>query len=120
MTFETQEQRTISVCADCAYFNAYGTLDDWTMADNPNAAVEHAAKIDGIWPDGTEFTSGCGRECPEHGIEAHGGDEEAYEEAYEEDGTDEWFSWSPCDECGSVLGGAREHATAWIPVPLPS
>jgi hypothetical protein len=25
-----------------------------------------------------------------------------------DDGT--WFSWSPCDGCGSTLGGAREKA----------
>jgi len=103
----------ISVCIDCSYFNEYSKLDDQTMDANPNAGTEHAAKIDAIWPEGTEFTSGCGSDCPEHGIEAYDGSEAAYEAALDERDTDTWFSWSACDECGSTLGGTREHATVF-------
>ena len=37
--------------------------------------------------------------------------------------SDDWFSTSPCDGCGSPLGGTRHHATAWVaadpPPPAP-
>ncbi len=36
-----------------------------------------------------------------------GGDRECADEPF--------FSWSPCDCCGSSLGGDREHATGWNP-----
>lgn len=26
---------------------------------------------------------------------------------------EDWFSWSPCEVCGSRLGGSRNHAAAW-------
>ncbi len=25
-------------------------------------------------------------------------------------GDDEWFSWAPCDACGTLLGGSRHEA----------
>lgn len=109
------ESTIIAVCNDCVYFNAYGRLDDQTMDANPKAGVEHADRIAAIWPTGTEFTSGCGRDCPDHGIAAHDGDEESYEDS-QDNGPEGWFSWSPCEECDSPLGGTREHATAWVPV----
>ena len=117
MAFENQEPTIISICTDCVYFNSYGRLDDQTMDANPGASAEHETRIDSRWPEGTEFTSGCGRDCLDHGIAAYDGDVEAYGEAYYGGDTNElWFSWSPCDECHSPLGGHREHATAWVPV----
>lgn len=135
MAFEFQESAIISICIDCAYFNAYDRLDDQTMEADPKAAEKHRAKIAAAgWRYGTEFTPGCGRDCEEHGFTAvtadfphiddwrnanPGATEEDYNDAleaeYEESQgeTDEWFSWSSCDECGSTLGGTREHATAW-------
>lgn len=115
MAFENQEPSIISICNDCIYFNAYGRLDDQTMDANPKAGAEHADRIAAIWPAGTEFTSGCGRDCEEHGIAAYDGNEDAYEWR-DDDGPEGWFSWSECEECGSPLGGTREHATAWVPV----
>lgn len=105
----------ISVCTDCVYFNAYGRLDDETMSRDSLAADRHKAKIAAApagWSWGTQFTPGCGRDCEEHGLAAHGGDEEAYE-ADAEAGPETWFSWSPCEQCGYPLGGTREHATAF-------
>lgn len=134
MAFELQEPTVIAICIDCVYFNAYGRLDDQSMAADKHAADRHRAKIATMkWPWGTEFTPGCGRDCDEHGIaaldfpdledwqEENGGTPEDYEEAREdawrdkwEDGDPEpWFSSSPCGQCGSHLGGDREHATAW-------
>lgn len=136
MAFEFQESTIISICVDCAYFNAYGRLDDQTMTNDPNAAYKHRARIAAEnWPWGTEFTPECGRECPVHGflavnadfphvedwLNSHPGETETdYNAAMEDnyttarDGdTDTWFSWSSCDQCGSPLGGDREHATAW-------
>lgn len=113
MAFELQDSTTLSVCVDCVYFNAYGRLDDTTMANDPNAAEKHKAKIAAAgWPYGTDFTPGCGRECPDHGIPAYDSEQE-WEDAQESDEPEPWFSWSSCDQCGSTLGGDREHATAW-------
>ncbi len=138
MAFENSEPVTIIVCVDCVYFNEYGRLDDTTMAawraeplrdeyhdavmeatimgtaKHHDAATEHAAKIAAIWSAGTEFTSGCGLDCEDHGLAAFGGDEDA-REAAQDNGPDTWFSWSACEQCDSPLGGTREHATAWIP-----
>lgn len=111
----TEIGHIITICNDCAYFNEYGRLDDMTMDENPQAGIQHAARIAAIWPAGTKFASGCGRDCEEHGIAAYDGDERAYETALGERDTDTWFSWSECEECGSTPGGTREHATAWMP-----
>jgi hypothetical protein len=113
MAFELMESSVISICMDCVYFNEFGRLDDQTLINDRHATDKHRSNIAmERWPWGTEFTSGCGRECPEHGIDAYGGDEEAYETARDGD-TDVWFSSSGCDQCGSPLGGDREHATAF-------
>jgi hypothetical protein len=39
--------------------------------------------------------------------------EDEYDARSSQDMPEPWFSWSACDECGSNLGGDREHATAW-------
>jgi len=111
--FDYIEPATIAVCADCVYFNAYGRLDDTTMALDPDAAVKHSAAISRAgWPWGTEFTPGCGQDCPDHGIPAYDSKEE-WEASQELAEPEPWFSWSACDQCGSTLCGDREHATAW-------
>lgn len=112
------ESQVISVCADCVYFNAYGRLDDTTMDVNPNAAEQHRVHIAAqSWPYGTEFTSGCGRDCPDTDPNGTGGcnDYQFIDGELEPDDNAEpepWFSWSACEQCGSPLGGDREHATA--------
>ena len=106
MAFEGTEPNTISICVDCVYFLAYGRLDDTTMEENPNAGTEHAAKIHLRWGE-FEITPGCGSTCEEHGSVDDRDDDEP----------EPWFSWSPCEGCGSSLGGYREHATAWVPTP---
>jgi hypothetical protein len=92
------EPHTISVCVDCVYFNEYRCLDDTTMRINPDAAVQHAAHIAIKWAFGTTFTSGCANESCED---------------CRSENPEPWFSWAECEECGSPLGGDREHATAW-------
>lgn len=105
MAFENMEPCTIDVCTDCVYFLEYGRLDDRTMDENPGADVLHAAKIEAIWGRATEFTSGCGSDCKDHG---------PVEDRNEDYGPDTWFSSSRCEMCGSGLGGERQHATAWV------
>lgn len=90
---------TLSVCVDCAYFIAYGRLDDQTMIENPNAGTEHAEKVRAIWGD-ADITPG---RMLEEG-----------EEVDDDAETEVWFSWSECEMCGSTLGGDREYATAWV------
>ena len=102
MAFEGTEPATISICADCVYFLAYGRLDGQTMDDNPGADVVHAAKMQAQWGD-TEITPGCDSTCTKHG---------AVDDRY--DDPKPWFSWSSCDGCGTTLGGDREYATAWL------
>lgn len=114
MAFEYMNGTVISICADCVYFNAYGRLDDTTMTADPDAADKHRAKIAAAgWPWGAEFTPGCGRECEEHGMTAVPEDWDDDGDCLREEDPEPWFSWSSCDECGSTLGGDREHATAW-------
>jgi hypothetical protein len=112
MAFEFQVPDTISVCADCVHFNAFGRLDDEAVRQYPHATELHKAMIAAKWPWGTGFTAGCGRDCPEHGVAAYE-TEEAYEESKDGDVPEPWFSWSACEQCGSELGGNRKHATAW-------
>ena len=100
MAFENTEPVILSACTDCVYFNEYGQLDDMTVMDNPGATREHIARIaEMAWPHGTEFVNGGGRE-------------------YE--GEEPWFSWTPCEQCGSHLGGDREYVTAFVPVDAPT
>jgi len=38
-----------------------------------------------------------------------------YDEETGEGYMEPWFSWSPCDCCGSTLGGDREECAGWNP-----
>lgn len=91
---------TLWICVDC-YYARHGIADelDYTPDREPlnlisadaelsagMMAEEHACGYTGA--DGTEHWQEC--EC-EH----------------------DTFSWSPCDGCGSTLGGAREALTIW-------
>lgn len=98
-----QVPRGLEICIDCVSLLANGEVFD---SEGNNIATEHAAAIEREWPD-TEITLGrmhteeCLRfsDCCEH---TDGPEPEP------------WFSWSPCEACGSTLGGDREYATAWI------
>jgi len=81
---------TLHVCVDCLMLLANGEVFD---AHGDDITAQHAAKIDAIWGD-TELTLG-------------------HVDAEEESDAEPWFSWQPCDGCGSTLGGDREYATAW-------
>jgi hypothetical protein len=113
VTFEFQVPQVISVCSDCVYFNEYGRLDDEAMARSPHAAELHRARIAATdCPWGTVFTPGCGRDCHAHGTAAYE-TEAAYEAARDAGDPEPWFSEYPCEQCGNLAAGNREHATAW-------
>lgn len=120
MAYELMDSTVISVCVDCVYFNAYGRLDDMTMGRDRQATDKHRAMIaEAGWPWGTEFTSGCGQGCPDRESDGTGGcsgyfiDPDGDLQPDDNAEPEPWFSWSACDQCGSPLGGDREHATAW-------
>ena len=77
-----------------------------TMSAYARAVAEHAAGI-------FHLNAGAAASCPEclkaHGIEDTG-DIEAMQEQMIDEGN---FSWSPCDCCGSRLGGDRYAAHGW-------
>lgn len=85
MTTRT-ERIELDICVDCLSLMANGTTGDYPGAPDDAA---HAAEIEARW-SGTEITLNCDEDC------------------------EGWFSWSQCDGCGSVLGGERHPAVAWI------
>ena len=90
----TSETYTLDVCVDCVQLIANGEVID---AEGEDIAGEHAERMEQQWPD-AHLTLGA-TDC-EHCPDEHGQDCEP------------WFAWSPCDGCGSTLGGNRSHATA--------
>ncbi len=96
-----REPARISICTDCLMLLANGEVFDSEGNDISDA---HAMEIQREWPN-TEITLGRLREDDET--------EEEYEESQEAE-NEGWFSWSPCEGCGSHLGGTRYYATAWI------
>jgi hypothetical protein len=66
----------IEICVDCLTYLANGEVFD---ANGEDIAVNHAAKITGVWGDN---------------FPTLGGD-------------DAGFSWQSCDGCGTRLGGDR-------------
>jgi hypothetical protein len=72
----------LSVCEDCLSLIANGTISDDL---DPTADEAHAARMDALWP-GEDVETVCPEDC------------------------DGWFSWAPCDGCGSTLGGTRHPA----------
>lgn len=93
---DTSNTVDLSVCVDCLFLLANGEVQD---GEGNDITQEHAHKVRMLWSD-TEITLGsleC-RYCPT-----------------EENGDCEsWFSYLPCNCCGSSLGGDRSHATAWV------
>ena len=91
----TTARGTIWVCVDC-YFAHHGIpLDDSEPDVTPWA----------LWDDSTaEFTAGM--EASLHGDSDCDPDGECECEQLT-------FAWSPCEGCGSTLGGAREAMTWW-------
>jgi hypothetical protein len=90
----TLEPTTLAVCADCVSYLANGEVEDGM---GHFITAEHAAKMHAVW--GESFDISLGRLSDP-------GEEEREE-------SESWFSWQPCDGCGSHLGGDREYATAW-------
>lgn len=79
----------ISVCVDCVMLLANGELTD---PDGVDVASEHDAKIAAQWGDADITLGGFSDETED---------------------ADGWFSWSPCQGCGSQLGGSRFSAVVW-------
>ena len=82
----------IQVCYDCLAIHANGELGDDSIPD---------CEPWGLMPDddvSMGSVSGC--DCKND-----------YQDDCECDYTD--FSWSPCDACGSSLGGYRHTFTVW-------
>lgn len=91
---------TINVCTDCVYAHEYGWRpvapdDPWQAAHgahrSPTALHDlplwWVGDADQVTPDEPWFRADAGR--------------------YADTGDVREFSWSPCDACGSKLGGAR-------------
>lgn len=91
---------TVWVCTDCLMVLANGETGG--EPDQPPLQLL----------DGLEVTLGMVREehdCTDaEGRTAHDRGEECECERTE-------FSWSPCEGCGSRLGGSRDAATVWRP-----
>ena len=102
-----QDTVTLWVCLDCRDSEASGEeqLDDndepietWTKVDN-DLSIQHVTP--GLIAE--EHLDN----CPNfEGGDYVGHDDEPCE--------DQEFSWTPCDGCGSHLGGSRHAYTAWL------
>lgn len=82
----------IEVCTDCLIVLAHGVESD--------AEGETWERLSARWPGEDPVTTPA--------VTLGSRDEDAPEDPY--------FSWSPCDGCGSTLGGDRQHATGWTPL----
>lgn len=86
----------LRICVDCLYVLANGV-----DSDEQAIAAENMAKL---WKN-TNITLGAlTDEC---------GHNDATSEEHAYNCEQLGFSWSPCDGCGSTLGGDRHAATAW-------
>lgn len=77
----TTEQIDIEVCVDCLTIEANGPDEV-----EPAAVERFARAMESATADGWTYANACPEECEGH------------------------FSWSPCDFCGSTLGGDRHPA----------
>lgn len=93
-------QGTLWVCVDCLMMAANDEAPTDPQEGQPEPwAIENATDV-------TMGLIGTEHECTEKGTEwAHGVADDCDCETRE-------FSWSPCDACGSTLGGSR-HAFTW-------
>jgi hypothetical protein len=86
----------------------------WPVGSNPGpadfqSAVERQLEgIENVSPGVTSFCETCQRDL--------GLSEKEIEEQWEAGGLDDegGFSWSPCESCGSTLGGNRYSAHGWM------
>lgn len=90
----TEYTTTYWVCVDC-YETHHGVREDWRPAPDReplNLIPEDAEVTTGLlWGEHAE-------DCPNRA---------------ECDCEHDTFSWSPCDGCGSTLGGTRDALTVW-------
>ena len=86
---EHVEMHRLAVCVDCMFLIANGETD-------PDFDVDAwAAKVERNWPSAEGWHLGLG-----------------WFENPDAEETEHWFSWSPCEGCGSSLGGDRYWAHA--------
>lgn len=97
---------TVMACSDCAAI----------LANDDDSGIESAARVSEIREaigarDITLGTDDC--ENPECRDSLHNGFglPDAH---YDENHDDESFSWSPCEICGTSLGGYRYGMTEWF------
>ncbi len=62
--------------------------------------------------DGTDYVIGSAPLCDTADEEGHCEHDKAKDECLYEG----WFSWSPCEGCGSELGGTRFNFPVWLPL----
>ena len=80
----TVDADNLEFCTDCVMLIANGECFD---GDGNDIAPSVANAQTAIWGEGWDGAYGLTLNCPED--------------------CEGWFSWSPCDGCGSMLGGAR-------------
>jgi hypothetical protein len=94
------------VCVDCLFLLANGeTNPEWSEAETAEFLARFAERN----PAGS-VTLGLGRE--EHDCRDSNGETEG-DRGGECECERNSFSWSPCDTCGSSLGGQRDAVTFW-------
>lgn len=82
----TREHADGQCCVDCLMLLANGETDpDWDEAET----AEYLARLEARGVTGENVTIACDEDC------------------------EGWFSWSPCDVCGSTLGGDRHPVVFW-------
>lgn len=94
------------VCVDCLHQVANGTVPD----ELDQAEVEQYLHNVQQGADGAELSAGA--PYGEDGCEHDFHDDEHHDQ-HTEDCETQTFSWSPCELCGSTLGGSR-HAITWL------
>lgn len=76
----------LAICVACLEYTTKGEV-----GDGGRTTEEVAAAIGQEWGDHAGgLTAACGENC------------------------DGWFSWSPCEGCGSTLGGERHPAVVLV------
>lgn len=99
---KTEPSVPVWICRDCLILLANGDTDP-ELSEAETA--DYLARVDHGTGD-AEIT--LGMLTSEHACA-----EDTGERAEECDCEDREFSWSPCDLCGSNLGGSRHAATFW-------
>lgn len=98
-----QKYYEMSVCRDCLILIANGETDgNWSEEET----AEYLARVESH-QEGVQHVTLGSIECEHCGRGAR-------EANADVEDCEAWFSRSPCDHCGSTLGGDREHAVAWL------